>query len=148
MNYELCYAMGAVVQYLCEIRGGTADAAINRTHLQAAYDQIAAHEADLLKPLLAFLQHHPAVRIIGEPGSDVEKRVATLSFVHLHKDSQNIVEAVDPHRIGIRFGDFYAVKLIDHLGLREQHGVVRISMAHYNTEEEVSQLIKVLSQVL
>ncbi|MFC3192812.1 cysteine desulfurase-like protein [Marinicella sediminis] len=148
VNYELCYAMGAVVQYLSELGAGSAHATVSRDHLQAAYTQIADHEARLLEPLVDVLQHNPQVRIIGEPASDPERRVATLSFVHEHKDSQSIVKAVDPHRIGIRFGDFYAVKLIDHLGLRNQQGVVRVSLAHYNTEAEVSQLIKVLQDSL
>ena len=148
VNYELCYAMGAVVQYLCELGAGQAETAINRTHLQAAFAHIADHEARLLEPLVDVLIQNPHVRIIGEAVSDPERRVATLSFVHEGKDSQSIVEAVDPHRIGIRFGDFYAVKLIDHLGLRDQQGVVRVSLAHYNTEAEVAQLIEVLNQEL
>lgn len=148
VNYELCYAMGAVVQYLCDLGAGQTEAAINRGHLQTAYAQIAAHEARLLEPLVGLLQQNPDVRIIGEPVSDPDRRVATLSFVHQHKDSKSIVEAVDPHQIGIRFGDFYAVKLIDHLGLRDQQGVVRVSLAHYNTEGEVSYLVDVLDNEL
>jgi cysteine desulfurase family protein (TIGR01976 family) len=148
VNYELCYAMGAVVQYLCDLGAEQPHAPINRVNLQSAYAQIAAHEARLLRPLVEFLQKKPQVRIIGEPVSDPDRRVATLSFVHEHTNSQSIVEAVDPHQIGIRFGDFYAVKLIDHLGLRDQQGVVRVSLAHYNTEGEVSYLVDVLDNEL
>ena len=86
--------------------------------------------------------------IIGINQSDPNKRVATLSFVHNNLGSKTLVEQVDPHHIGIRFGDFYAVELIDHLGLRDQHGVVRVSLAHYNTIDEIEMLIKALKQVL
>jgi selenocysteine lyase/cysteine desulfurase len=55
---------------------------------------------------------------------------------------------VDPHKIGIRYGDFYARRLITDLDLLENDGVVRVSMAHYNTIEEVDRLIGVLDEVI
>lgn len=54
----------------------------------------------------------------------------------------------DKHKIGIRFGDFYAARLIDELGLRKQNGVVRVSMVHYNTMQELQKVITVLEGIL
>ncbi len=141
VNYELCYAMGAVVQYLCEL-GAQGQASVNRKDLTQAYAMIAKYEADLLQPLLNYFRTVPEIHIIGVNNSHPEQRVATLSLVHDQLSSAVIIEHVDDHGIGIRFGDFYAVQLIDHLGLRAQQGVVRISLAHYNTSEEVDRLIQ------
>lgn len=143
VNYELCYAMGGVVNYLCELGAGQTTA-VNRLDLNNAYDLIAKHESVLLQRLLDYLSTVPEVRIIGINNSDINQRVATLSLVHKTLDSNVIVEHVDLHNMGIRFGDFYAVQLIDNLGLREKQGVVRISLAHYNTCEEVDALVKAL----
>lgn len=148
VNYELCYAMGAVVQYMCDLGAGSENAEINRSNLQKAYQQIAQYEAELLNPLIEYLDQNPAITIIGHNKRDVDKRVATLSFVHDTIDSKSIVEHIDPHNIGIRFGDFYAVELIDNLGLREKHGVVRVSLAHYNTIDEVKVLVMTLKSIL
>ncbi len=148
VNYELCCAMGAVVQYLCDLGATSKRSEINRENLKAAYTKITDHESSLMTVLVSYLNSNPEVRIIGEVTSDPDKRVATLSMVHRNMDSQHIVEAVDPHQIGIRFGDFYAVQLIDQLGLRDQHGVVRISLAHYNTVAEVKRLVEVLQSVI
>ncbi len=148
VNYELCYAMGAVVQYLCDLGTDNANAQINRNNLNSAYQQIAEHEAQLLDQLLAYMIEIPEIKVIGLPQSNTKYRVATLSFVHQSISSKTIVEQVDQHNIGIRFGDFYAVKLIDHLGLMEKQGVVRVSLAHYNSQKEVQLLINALSQVL
>jgi len=147
VNYELCYAMGGVVQYLCELGAGQS-VTINRDDLTQAYDLIARHESNLLQKLLDYLSTIPEICIIGNNNSDINQRVATLSMVHESLPSNVIVEQVDPHHIGIRFGDFYAVKLIDHLGLRSKQGVVRISLAHYNTVEEVDALIKAFKGIL
>ena len=72
----------------------------------------------------------------------------TISFVVDGKNSDEITLAVDRHKIGIRFGDFYAARLIDDLGLRGQNGVVRASFVHYNTLEEVNRLVGVLDTLL
>jgi selenocysteine lyase/cysteine desulfurase len=63
-------------------------------------------------------------------------------------DSASIPPKIDPHRIGIRYGDFYAKKLIQDLGLIKQNGVVRVSMVHYNTPAEVDRLIDCFERVL
>jgi selenocysteine lyase/cysteine desulfurase len=65
-----------------------------------------------------------------------------VSFAVEGKHASEIVQAIDPHKIGIRWGDFYARKLIESLGLADLGGIVRVSMVHYNTLEEVDKLIK------
>ncbi len=148
VNYELCYAMGAVVQYLSELGSGITNAEINRDNLACAYAKVANHEALLLQKLLDYLSSVPEIKITGIADSDPTQRVATLSIVHESLNSHAIVEHVDQFNIGIRFGDFYAVELIDNLGLRNKHGVVRISLAHYNTQDEVDALIEALKSIL
>ncbi len=147
VNYELCYAMGGVAQYLSELGAGQRTAEVNRANLTRAYEQIATHEAALLQHLFEYLITVPEIRIIGVADSNPDQRVATLSIVHDSSDSKAIVDQVDDFQVGIRFGDFYAVELINHLGLREKQGVVRISLAHYNTIAEVDALIAALTTV-
>jgi selenocysteine lyase/cysteine desulfurase len=74
--------------------------------------------------------------------------VPTISFVVDGVPSDSIPTAVDEHGIGIRFGDFYARRLIDELGLGSRNGVVRVSMVHYNTVEELDRLIGILDSLL
>jgi selenocysteine lyase/cysteine desulfurase len=53
-------------------------------------------------------------------------------------------------QIGIRYGHFYAYSLVDDLQpkLDPDDGVVRISLVHYNTIEEVNTIIEILKRVL
>ena len=88
------------------------------------------------------------MRIIGPATASADVRVPTISFVVDNRRSDDIVAAMDAHKIGIRFGDFYAPQLIDDLGLRPQNGVVRVSMVHYNTRDEVDRLIGHLNEIL
>ena len=86
------------------------------------------------------------MHIIGDAIADKSQRVATLSFTHNQLSSQEIVQSANRQGLGIRYGDFYAVELINTLGLRDQQGVVRASFAHYNSPEEVNQLVTFLKQ--
>ena len=75
-------------------------------------------------------------------------RMPTISFIVAGKHSETIVRHVDKFNIGIRFGDFYARRLIEALGLNTHGGVVRVSMAHYNTAEEINRLIGHLDEII
>jgi selenocysteine lyase/cysteine desulfurase len=61
---------------------------------------------------------------------------------------ESIVRHIDRHGIGIRHGDFYARRLIEALGLQAQGGVVRVSIAHYNTAQEIDRLVRHLDEVV
>jgi len=119
-----------------------------RSKLKAMFDEFAQREAILVSRLLDFLRGRDKVRIIGPETADADTRVATVSFVVEGRNSEELVLAADREQIGIRFGDFYAYRLIDDLGLRPQGGVVRASFLHYNTEDEVDRLISALEREL
>lgn len=53
-------------------------------------------------------------------------------------------------QVGIRWGHFYAYTLVDDLSpkLDVNDGVVRISLVHYNTVQEVNRIIEILKEVL
>jgi len=94
-------------------------------------------------------QKERGVRLIGTNEREAEKRVPTISFVVEGLRSQAIVEEMDKHKIGIRFGGFYSNKLVfGALGLEKYGGVVRVSFVHYNTLEEVQKCIKALDAVI
>lgn len=147
VNYELSWGAAGIVDYFTklqlELNSSSAPG-----DLKDAYRFISAQEQELAKPLIDFLQTKKSVRIIGPETADQIIRVPTLSFTVKNTDSQSIVLETDKHKIGIRYGDFYAARLIDDLGLRWQNGVVRISMVHYNSLEEVHKLISVLDPII
>ncbi|OSC97016.1 PLP-dependent transferase [Trametes coccinea BRFM310] len=146
-GYELVYGCTAVPPYLHSLTpSGT---------LEATWTAITAHEQTLLGPLLGYLREkrERGVRIVGEeregPG-----RVPTVSFVVVGERalrSPEIVKAFDSKgSVGIRYGHFYAYTLVDKLEpkINVDDGVIRISLVHYNTVEEVQRIINILEEVL
>ena len=118
------------------------------SQLDFVFDLISRHEEALVTPLLEFLASKKNVRLIGRAEPDRLHRVPTVSFIVDDMPSDSITLEVDKHHIAIRYGDFYARRLIDSLGLGPQNGVVRASLVHYNRLEEVEQLISVLDNLI
>jgi cysteine desulfurase family protein (TIGR01976 family) len=143
-NYELAWGAAGIVEYIDELGGGTGD----RAALARAFDDIATQEAIIGERLLSYLGDRNDVRILGRRDSGGNGRVPTISFKVDGRDSADVTKAVDEAGIGIRFGDFHSKRLVETLGASAQSGVLRVSMVHYNTIEEVDRLIARLEQVL
>ncbi len=118
-----------------------------RENAAFAYKIISGHEELLADRLLNYLNSKTKIKIIGETKADKNKRVPTISFIVKDRPSDSITTKVDQYKIGIRYGDFYARRLIDDLSLSKQNGVVRVSLVHYNSLEEVDNLINVFEKI-
>lgn len=147
INYELTYGALGIIDYLEQLTIRHFAAPPATTWLEDIFSLIAAYEEILCKRLLAFLTNKPTISIIGSSGPFRTSRLPIISFIIQDKKSDEIVKQVDNQKIGIRFGDFYARRLINELNLDSTKGVVRVSLVHYNTVEEVDKLIDVLDRI-
>lgn len=148
LNYELSYGCMGISDYLLDIGQRLGATGTPRQVMQAAFDAFEEQEDLLAETLLAFLRDAPGVRIIGKPRVTAGDRVPTISFVVEGVQSEAIVRRIDAAQIGIRFGDFYARHLIEELGLTQYGGVVRVSIAHYNTVDEMQRLVEHLARAI
>ncbi|KAI0628480.1 PLP-dependent transferase [Trametes polyzona] len=146
-GYELVWGCTGVPPYIRSL--------VPEGTLEAAWKTIAQHEQALLEPLLVYLRSKAprGVRIVGDESAGLA-RVPTVSFVVVGERpirSADVVKAFDAKsNVGIRYGHFYAYTLVDTLSpkLDVDDGVVRISLVHYNTVEEVQRIIATLDEVL
>jgi cysteine desulfurase family protein (TIGR01976 family) len=148
VNYELSYGCIGISDYLVDVGTRLGSTGTGRQKMQAAFDAFEQHEDALCEHLLGYLRGKKQVRIVGMDSAAQGGRVPTVSFMVEGKQSEAIVRHTDRFNIGIRFGDFYAKRLVDRLGLQPQGGVVRVSMAHYNTMGEIDRLVKHLDEVI
>ncbi len=103
-------------------------------------------EHELVKPLLDFLSNHPKTTIIGK--STVENRAPTVSFIVSDQSSMGLASKLGAENIGVGVGHCYAYRLIKALGIDLDDGVVRTSLVHYTSEEEVARLLNTLDHLL
>ncbi|WP_306753460.1 cysteine desulfurase-like protein [Paracoccus actinidiae] len=147
-SYESAYSTDGIVDYLTGLarhHGATGD---RRALVAAAYDRITAHEDLLTDRLLSWLGGRNDCRIVGEGTNRDSTRVPTIAFKFDSVDSGNLVRAMDGHGIAMRFGDFHSRRLVEHLGQDHAGGVLRVSMVHYNTVEQVDRLTEALGSIL
>jgi cysteine desulfurase family protein (TIGR01976 family) len=150
VNFELTYGSLGIIDYFKAVYNHhfNSQESSLRSKLEEVYRMMTEHEQVLAARTLDFLKSKKNIRIIGEQSAHKNIRVPTISFVVEARKSSEIPLLVDSHKIGIRYGHFYAKRLIDHLGLHETDGVVRVSMVHYNSEEEAGRLIRVLDGII
>lgn len=131
-NYECVQSIPTITAYLAD-----------------AFPAITEHEGKLQAILLDYLNSRPDITILGSTSSDSKERVPTISFTVKGMSSKAIVaEAEKISNYGFRWGHFYSKRLCDELLKLEPEGVTRVSMVHYNTEEEIKGLVEVLKKVL
>ena len=149
VNFELSHGCVGIADYLADMGALFGKNGSRRERMQHAFDVFARHEDVLAAQLLAWLASNANIRIIGRRTVTNGDRMPTISFVVNGKRSEDIVRKVDAQRIGIRFGDFYARHLCEALGINATYGgVVRVSIAHYNTEAEIDRLIAALQSAI
>ncbi|KAL6917214.1 hypothetical protein ACHAPO_005982 [Fusarium lateritium] len=107
-------------------------------------------ETQIQTMLLDYLSKREDVTIYGEPSGDAESRVPIVSFTVEGWNSRSVVAAIEANsNIGLKHGHFYSHRLITKvLDLDATDGVVRVSMAHYNTREEIETVISTLEDVI
>lgn len=117
--------------------------------VRAVYELFAMHEEVLAKIFIDWANGRDDVRVIGSTSSAAADRAPTFSIVVDGKSSEAICRAVEDGKIGIRHGDFYAKRLVEAVGVEDpDDGVIRCSMAHYNTVEEAERLIAALDKAI
>jgi cysteine desulfurase family protein (TIGR01976 family) len=151
-SHEGCAGLLGLWPYLAALAGVDGSAEPGRAAIEAAYVVIAERETMLQARLIDYLGTKPGIRIIG-PGTTDPSRVSTVSFVHRNRRSGEIARAANERRFGVRYGHFYAYRMCARLAdagrLHDvEDGVVRASLLHYNTIEEVDRLIACLDELL
>lgn len=112
-------------------------------HLQSlGMTPVVEHEEALTRQLLAGLRAIKGVTIHGKGN---EGRVPTLALTIQGKSPVEVAQTLAGHRINVWHGHNYGWEPVRRLGLLEAGGVVRVSLAQYNTSEEVGYFLKVMS---
>lgn len=122
--------------------GAEADAAQRNRRV---HDLMRGHEVAVVGPLLDYLAARNDLRLIGP--RQAEDRAPTLA-VALDRAAEPVSEALGRDGIACWAGDFYAVRPLTAMGVDLQKGVLRMSLAHYTSAQDVARLIAALDRVL
>ena len=105
------------------------------------------HEAELVSPLLDFFKNKQTARMLGSYESDTY-RCPLVSFKPNVDSCEDFAHMMIDQGQLVSRGHFYSPRLLDAVGIDSKSGVIRISMAHYNSHEDVASLVRTLDSLL
>ncbi len=123
-NFSGAIALGAALKYMENI----------------GRDAICAYEEELTDYALNALKNQEGLTIYGNP----EKRVGVISFNINGVHSYDAASMIDKLGVALRSGNHCAQPAMKMLG---QTAVLRLSVAFYNTKEEIDEAIKAIEKV-
>jgi cysteine desulfurase family protein (TIGR01976 family) len=156
-NFEGIAGMSGALHYLASAGADAAPpappvescdeaaAAALRTALQRTMGGIRAHETDLAAALVRAVAALPGATILGDPEpARARERVPTVSFTLAGRRPAAVVDHLAASGIQAREGHRYAPQLVRAAGFDPDAGVVRVSLCHYNTAEEIERFARAL----
>ncbi|SEL94855.1 aminotransferase class V-fold PLP-dependent enzyme [Halomonas daqiaonensis] len=140
-----------MIDYLDWLGAHFTDEAPRRARLLAAGQAMQAHERALVNRLLhggtglPGLCDYPGLHLIGP--ADAPQREGVVSFAVEGVDAKHIVAELGDRgiRVHARTDDVFSGNILRPLGLK---AVTRISMAHYNSAEEIDTCLAALAEIL
>jgi cysteine desulfurase family protein (TIGR01976 family) len=146
--YENVSGMDAAVRYLESLGSdGSNGYASRRRQLETGMQMIKQYEAGLSEAMLRGLGAISGVTIYGiRDLALIPHRVPTVCFNVETVAPAEVCERLAAAGIGVRDGHMYAPRLMQRLGLTEA-GVVRASLLHYNTHQEIQRFLSVVEEI-
>ena len=107
-------------------------------------NEITAYEKDVYDYLYAALTSDPRITLYGRPGEGQEK-ISLFSFSVEGAHHEDLALIMDKMGIALRSGQMCAEPIMDRFGVT---GMLRASLAPYNTMEEAESFIKCLDRAI
>ena len=120
-----------------------------RRGVHAALELLFDYEKLLAGRLIEGLLSIDGITIQGISNPDaMDRRVPTVSFTHDKKSPDLIAEELARQNIFVWSGHNYALEVARTLGILDSGGAVRVGPVHYNSIEEIDELLMVLPGLL
>ena len=115
--------------------------------IAAAWKAMADYEQTITLELIEGLKTFKGLTIRGITSANaMHRRVPTVSFTLDGHHPQALARAFAKDNIFVWSGHNYAIEPVTRMGLMDTGGVLRVGLAHYNTEAEVDALLSSLTR--
>mgnify|MGYP001179720833 CR=1 FL=1 len=118
-----------------------------QTKIKKINKLISSHEEIIANPILEYIFKRDDLYLIGKNEIKDKNRAPTISFFSKNISSKDISNMLLKEKIATRNDNFYAWRCLNALGLNTEDGVVRLSLVHYNSLKDSSNVINALSKI-
>ncbi|GIU99489.1 MAG: cysteine desulfurase-like protein [Actinomycetota bacterium] len=149
-NHEGMAGWVAAVEYLAEVGRayGSPAGPSRREAVAAAFEAIAAWERGLAARFLEGARTVPGLRVYGIADPErLAERTPTFAVRLGERHPAETAAALGERGIFVWDGHYYALELMERLGLQATGGAVRIGFCHYHTPEEVDRVLEELARL-
>lgn len=152
-NHEALAGLTATLNFLSDVGEKYGEKPDDRTgslsgrplNLKRGMTVIRRYESELFNVLLEGIRTVPGIKVYGI--TDRERmfhRTPTLAFTSATRSPRDISIHLGKNDIYVWDGNYYALALMEWLGLEETGGAVRVGLAFYNTPDEIQRFLEVL----
>lgn len=119
-----------------------------RLQLKTALGTIQTYERDLFTHLMQGLSQLPGIEMYGITDyARFAYRSPTIAFNVRGHAPREVAQRLADAQIYSWDGNYYALALMERLGLEGHGGAVRVGLAHYNSTEEVDRFLDVMQSI-
>jgi cysteine desulfurase family protein (TIGR01976 family) len=149
-NHEGLAGFVAAVGYLADLgrANGAPSDATRRAAVLAGFDAIRDHERAIGLRFLKGLASLPEVRLWGIREPDrIHERTPTFAIRVGDQHPEKTAIELAGRGIHVWDGHYYAITIMERLGLLDTGGAVRVGFCHYHTADEVDRVLEALGSV-
>jgi cysteine desulfurase family protein (TIGR01976 family) len=150
-NHEGFAGLIAAVDYLAGLGvefGGADGASTRRDRVVAGMETVREYEGSLTRRFLEAAGGIPGLTLYGIADPDRwRERTPTFAIRMRTLEPRALAEELGRRGIYVWDGNYYALSIMERLGLEESGGAVRIGFCHYNTPDEVDRVIDELAHI-
>jgi cysteine desulfurase family protein (TIGR01976 family) len=144
-SFESLAAVSAAINYIASI-GGQGKG--RRQRILQAMERIKHYEMTLSERFLRGAVTVPGLQVYGITNiEELERRTPTFAVSLEGYTPEEVARYLGEQGLFVWEGHYYAVAVMERLGMLDRGGLVRIGFVHYNTFEEVDRVIAALSQL-
>ena len=137
LNHAALAGVSSAVNFIASLGKGND----LRSSIVDGYKNLSAHEYRLATQLYDGLKKMTTIKIIGQDFSS-RHRSPTVSFLAEGKTATQVCAHLAKKNICAWDGHFYAIRVIQVLGLLEKGGVTRLGVCVYNTPGEIDTVLE------
>jgi cysteine desulfurase family protein (TIGR01976 family) len=151
-SFESIAGVKAAVDYLASLGQTESEAGEGyngrRRELKQALHNIRNYEAEISLRFLQKATAVPGLRVYGVTDIErIDERTPTFAVSLAGYNPRQVAEKLGDQGIFVWDGHYYAIAVMERLGLLDKGGLTRIGFVHYNTLDEVDRVIEALGNL-
>ncbi len=143
LNHAALAGVHAAIEYIANWGAGET----RRDRLLSAMHAIHDYEVDLARYYYTRLQEIAGVTVWG-PGFGTGPRAPTVSITITGQTPEAVAQALAAKGLQVWHGHFYAIKVLEVLGLVDSGGLLRVGISMYNTRSEIDRLLENIETIV